>query len=363
MIEWRRAMFRSWADPMWGRIASAELGERLVDRCRGEKGVLLTLTYAAREWSSARECWHAQREGQHLPLFMRRLGRALGEDLAGRWFAKVEFQESGFVHFHVVLLGRSFVAHDLLEACWGHGFVWVNRLTAGRIRYACKYVSKGGAVPAFILAERGLRLTRSSRGFWAKEKRGVNDGADGVDCDSGRGGESGPGGGVAGVSPARSCERVRWPFYVSVGERMRRQHERTEVLEVESGRRRVFDVPLHEFTSHLRWLSDKLGGFVAGRPGWLRVEDDPFAVDGGHDWWGEAAWFADQVGQSSVGGGWMGRGPAKPAAAFHSTDVQKDDVFPDRWDSSPGWTWADEVILAALLEPEQSAALQLEGCR
>lgn len=164
--EFRQRRIRSWLDESFSRVLARQLTERLLDRCRGERGLLVTLTYRRDEYESARDLWRAQSDDQHVPLFMRRLGRAIGEDLRGRWIAKAEFQEGGWVHFHVVLLGVERIEHEVIERTWGHGFVWVNRLTQSRLRYACKYVAKAGGIPAFLYASRRVTLIRTSTGFW-----------------------------------------------------------------------------------------------------------------------------------------------------------------------------------------------------
>lgn len=179
MLELRAEVRRSWFDPVGSRMLSARVGERLAERCEGERGVALTLTYAREEWTDARECYRAARDDRHVRRFMEYLGLMLGESLAGKWVCKMEFQRDHFVHWHIILLGVNFIAHDKLTECWGFGHVWISRMTKRRVRYLAKYVAKADTLPAWLFLEpsRSVKFIRASPGFWqdTESKRSENE--------------------------------------------------------------------------------------------------------------------------------------------------------------------------------------------
>lgn len=353
-VEFRRGCCRSWADPDWSKVMSARLGEKLWNRCRGEEGVLITLTYDRKEYASARDLWFKQQARQDVPLFLRRLGRALDRDLRGKWFAKVEFQEAEWVHFHLILLGVGFIDHKLLKQAWGMGHVWINGLTEKRVKYACKYVVKGGAIPPWLLGEASLRIIRVSNGFWDRDggagasipdaapDDGLGDGDEDGPCrmgDSVRpapGSVAAPGRGAGrGRDEDRGCYRVIGA-YVPLGERLRRSRMFTEVRD---GDKRFFarvPVDFKEFYSFasraMRMeLSSVTGG---GSPGWLSMDIDWATFK---RW--EEVLFWDR---RAVDGGC----PAANAAGLHLTDCHEDDVeaWEVEWESAESWSWQGELV-------------------
>lgn len=80
----------------------------------------------------------------------------------------MEFQEGGWVHWHLILLGIARIDHADLDRLWGHGHVWIKRMTHESRRYMTKYVAKGDGLPAFLYAERprSVKVIRTSAGFW-----------------------------------------------------------------------------------------------------------------------------------------------------------------------------------------------------
>lgn len=170
MLSLRARSSKSWLDPRYCYKLSADLSERLIARCRGEKGVFLTLTYRRDEWDDPQQLYRAASDERHVRRFMERLGQLMDQSFSGRWLCKLEFQEGGWIHFHIILLGLTYIDHAMVAHAWGHGFVWIDRLNAGRIRYICKYVAKGGEVPAYLLIERirSVKIVRVSPGFWGE---------------------------------------------------------------------------------------------------------------------------------------------------------------------------------------------------
>lgn len=158
----------SWLDPKCSGLLGYKLGKRLWNRCQGRRGVFLTLTYRRDEYSGPIELYRRAAAEQHVALFMRRLSRRLGRSLKGKWICKLEFQEGGWVHFHLLILGVERIEHATLKEAWGHGFVWIKRLNKTNCMYLTKYVAKGDAIPAFLYDEppRSVKIIRVSPGFW-----------------------------------------------------------------------------------------------------------------------------------------------------------------------------------------------------
>ena len=169
----RRKPIMSWADSESQPVLGALLKHRLLERLAGEKFVMLSLTYRREEYDTPLDLYRETGERQHVPLFIRRLERRMGQKLKGRWLAKLEFQEGGWVHFHVIVTGVAFLDHATVTEAWGHGHVWVSRGERSTAEYMCKYVSKEGGIPDFLLAEkpRSLKVVRVSTGFWRDTKK------------------------------------------------------------------------------------------------------------------------------------------------------------------------------------------------
>jgi hypothetical protein len=167
-IRVRRSGSRSWLDYQWAGAFGARLASRLEARCEGERGVFITLTYRRSEYADPRDLYRQASEKKHVAEFMKRLARFLGEPLKGRWICKMEFQEGGWVHWHLILLGLSRIEHSELDRLWGHGHVWIKRMTQESRRYMTKYVAKGDGLPAFLYGERprSVKVIRTSAGFW-----------------------------------------------------------------------------------------------------------------------------------------------------------------------------------------------------
>lgn len=169
-VEAREGFARSWLSADFAKVAGAKLAADLIERCKGEDGVFLSLTYRRDDWEGPLDLYRAASEERHVRLFIRSLGNILGESLSGRWLCKMEFQQGGWLHFHIVLLGVKYVPHDRLTEAWGMGHVWVNRISNNKLRYLGKYVAKGGQMPPFLYAEklRSVKVIRVSPGFWRR---------------------------------------------------------------------------------------------------------------------------------------------------------------------------------------------------
>jgi hypothetical protein len=78
---------------------------------------------------------------------------------------KVEFHESGWVHYHVIFLTRRFLPKELLAELWGLGWVKVQRITNKDFHYLLKYVTKPDDLPEWVKNRKRLRVFQTTKGF------------------------------------------------------------------------------------------------------------------------------------------------------------------------------------------------------
>jgi len=78
---------------------------------------------------------------------------------------KVEFHESGWVHYHVIFLTRRFLPKELLAELWGRGWVKVQRIKNTDFHYLLKYVTKPDELPEWVKKRKRLRVFQTSKGF------------------------------------------------------------------------------------------------------------------------------------------------------------------------------------------------------
>jgi len=78
---------------------------------------------------------------------------------------KVEFHESGWVHYHAIFLTHRFLPKELLAALWDRGWVKVQRITTDDFHYLLKYVTKPDELPAWVLKRKRLRVFQTTKGF------------------------------------------------------------------------------------------------------------------------------------------------------------------------------------------------------
>lgn len=262
MIEIRQRGTGSWLDPRSSKGLAARLSTRLVERCKGERGVVVTLTYRRDEYEDSRTIYRAAQDQQHVPLFLRKVSRHLGESLKGRWFCKMEFQRGGWIHWHVLILGVSRISIEALRDMWGRGHVWVDRLKPKALIYLTKYVAKPGGVPGWIYAEppRAVKIIRVSPGFWGETEEhepARDDPAPDED-------DPYP---YAHIEPPEP-ERYKAAVYEPIGSRIERQRDCFTARD-EHGRYRHLNTDLAVV---LVVLFERGCGIIGRRAGWLVVD-------------------------------------------------------------------------------------------
>ena len=78
---------------------------------------------------------------------------------------KVEFHESGWVHYHAIFLTRRFLPKELLAELWDRGWVKVQRITNEDFHYLLKYVTKAGDLPEWVKKRKRLRVFQTTKDF------------------------------------------------------------------------------------------------------------------------------------------------------------------------------------------------------
>ena len=78
---------------------------------------------------------------------------------------KVEFHESGWVHYHAIFLTRRFLPKELLAELWGLGWVKIQRITNKDFHYLLKYVTKPDDLPEWVKKKKRLRVFQTTKGF------------------------------------------------------------------------------------------------------------------------------------------------------------------------------------------------------
>lgn len=330
MIELRHRGTGSWLDPRSSKGLAAALSHRLWERCRGHKGLVLTLTYQRDAYRNAQDLYHRQGEQQHVALFMRKVGRYLGESLNGRWFCKLEFQRGGWVHFHVIVLDVPRIPHEHLARMWGHGFIKVRRLTPRAIRYCTKYLTKDDGVPSWLYGERprSIKIIRVSAGFWGNTPEVV---AEPTEDDDGVG-EEDP---YDRHGPGLLGRGVRSAAYVPIGTKIEKNWHRFVVRD-EEGHYRQGDADLGPLLAALLVL----GCGIVGREGnWLVIDGTLEDVDEASR--AAASWLASADGRRSVSGGGRrddGRGDAINSIQTSNPDAASMPHWLQRfqWDEAEG---------------------------
>jgi hypothetical protein len=322
MIEFRVRSSRSWLDVKYGKILSHELADRLVERCKGEQVLKIELTYRREEYSDPADLYIRASEERHVRRFIESLKKYLKVNLTGKWLCKMEFQQCGWVHWHLLLVGISYISHNDLTELWGHGYVWVRRADEAELRYVCKYIAKDGEFPAFLYLRpiRSVKIIRVSPGFWGTSSPKSEDEQDD---------ESDP-----------QPEPVKLPAYISIGEMIERGAEAIVCRDPNGHYAQVKGDPWDLF-GKLR----RMGGKVIGSEnGWLQLQGVDLndvrrlhACEGGG--------LADGVGGRGPCPGEGSRRGGRKSAALHLIDSGNPPGDEERsFDLIPLRKWMTRVI-------------------
>lgn len=180
-IRIRRNICMTWLDPEGGKRLARALQKRLqtkldLDPRKTRQSRFVTLTYDRCPYGDEGQyqLWQQAHRGDgHIRQFIRRLERHTGRKYTGQWIAKKEFQDGGWLHWHLIFYDTGNISIEELTAAWGHGHCHIERINKDASSYIAKYQAKPGDVPGWLydLPGRSLKLVQSSPGFWAHEQQ------------------------------------------------------------------------------------------------------------------------------------------------------------------------------------------------
>jgi hypothetical protein len=155
----------SWFHP----VGIFKVVARFWDRLPDVSGKLfLTLTLDTKLFKDEESAFQHSRELLRKVFFQLRHGvehegKTYGIDAP--YCIKVEFHESGWVHYHAIFLTRRFLPKELLAELWDLGWVTVQRIDNKDFYYLLKYVSKAGDLPEWVKKRKRLRVFQTTKGF------------------------------------------------------------------------------------------------------------------------------------------------------------------------------------------------------
>ena len=145
--------------------------------CRGNKRNVkfVTLTYDPKPYvykvapdDLPEYMYDIAKDSRHVARFMKRVEEFSGSSLKGKWRAKMEFHDTGILHFHLLIRDMPYVQQCDLQNLWGHGIVDIRKARIKHASYIAKYQSKAGGYPAFLYNKprRSVQIWGTSHGFF-----------------------------------------------------------------------------------------------------------------------------------------------------------------------------------------------------
>lgn len=155
----------SWFHPVGIFKVLARIWDRLPD-VSGK--LFLTFTLDPKNYADEETAFEDSREWLRKVFFQLRHGmehQGKTYVIDAPYCIKVEFHESGWVHYHAIFLTRRFLPKELLTELWGLGWVKVQRITNKDFHYILKYVTKAADLPEWVKKRKRLRVFQSTKGF------------------------------------------------------------------------------------------------------------------------------------------------------------------------------------------------------
>jgi hypothetical protein len=155
----------SWFHPIGIYKVLARIWDRLPD-VSGK--LFLTLTLDPKNYANEEAAFEDSRQWMRKVFYQLRQGiehEGKTYQIDAPYCVKVEFHESGWVHYHVIFLTHRFLPKELLAELWGLGWVKVQRIENKDFHYLLKYVTKPDELPAWVLKRKRLRVFQSTKGF------------------------------------------------------------------------------------------------------------------------------------------------------------------------------------------------------
>lgn len=155
----------SWFHPVGVYKVLARFWDRLPDVSRM---LFLTFTLDPKQYADEETAFEDSRDWLRKVFYQLRRGvvhKGKRYVLDAPYCIKVEFHESGWVHYHVILLTRRFLPKELLEELWDRGWVKVQRIDNNDFHYILKYVTKPAELPTWVRDRKRLRIFQTTKGF------------------------------------------------------------------------------------------------------------------------------------------------------------------------------------------------------
>jgi hypothetical protein len=155
----------SWFHPVGIFKVLARIWDRLPD-VSGK--LFLTFTLDPKNYANEETAFEGSRDWLRKVFFQLRHGveyQAKVYVIDAPYCIKVEFHESGWVHYHAIFLTHRFLPKELLAELWGLGWVKVQRIATDDFHYLLKYMTKPDDLPAWVLKRKRLRVFQSTKGF------------------------------------------------------------------------------------------------------------------------------------------------------------------------------------------------------
>jgi hypothetical protein len=155
----------SWFHPVGIFKVLARIWDRLPD-VSGK--LFLTFTLDPQNYASEETAFEDSRQWLRKIFFQLRHGvehEGKTYVIDAPYCIKVEFHQSGWVHYHAIFLTRRFLPKELLSELWGLGWVKVQRITSKNFHYLLKYVTKPDDLPEWVMKRKRLRVFQTTKGF------------------------------------------------------------------------------------------------------------------------------------------------------------------------------------------------------
>jgi hypothetical protein len=155
----------SWFHPVGIYKVLAQLWDRLPD-VSGK--LFLTFTLDPKNYANEETAFEDSRDWLRKVFYELRQGvehEGKIYTIDAPYCIKVEFHESGWVHYHAIFLTRRFLPKELLAELWGLGWVKIQRITNQDFHYLLKYVTKAADLPDWVKKRRRLRVFQTTKGF------------------------------------------------------------------------------------------------------------------------------------------------------------------------------------------------------
>lgn len=175
---------KEFVPPSWfHRVGIFKVLSRIWERLPDVGGKLfLTFTLDPKNYANEEAAFEDSREWLRKVFFKLRHGvehEGKRYVIDAPYCVKLEFHESGWVHYHVIILTRRFLPKELLAELWGLGWVQVKRITNSDFHYLLKYVTKPDELPEWVKARKRLRVFQTTAGFLkAGAKAGLREESD-----------------------------------------------------------------------------------------------------------------------------------------------------------------------------------------